>query len=317
MAICIILLLQGAGGCGLPSSHPDIPRAQKGVLNLAGWDFRTNGPVALNGEWEFYWSQQLDAAAPSSSRKEAPPSSGLITVPGVWNGFLADGRPIPGLGFATYRLKVLLDRPYSHLALKCLDAATSFRLFVNGQRLASSGLPGKTPADTRPGYEPGVFVFSTPYDQLDILIHVSNFDHWQGGLWEAIELGLPDQLARKRQGHLYFQFFLFGSLLIMGLYHLGLFLLRPAERSPLYFGLLCLLISIRTMATGETYIVEYLPGLDWNLLNQSIYIGLYLVVPCFGLFLRSLIPGEISKTVVSLALLLGVLLSLLVLTTPA
>ena len=35
------------------------PRAIKGVLDLADWDFKNEGPVELSGEYEFYWNQHL------------------------------------------------------------------------------------------------------------------------------------------------------------------------------------------------------------------------------------------------------------------
>lgn len=31
------------------------PQAQKGVMDLRGWDFERDGPVRLSGEYEFYW----------------------------------------------------------------------------------------------------------------------------------------------------------------------------------------------------------------------------------------------------------------------
>lgn len=35
------------------------PKAVKGVIDLSDWDFNKDGPVDLNGEYEFYWMQHL------------------------------------------------------------------------------------------------------------------------------------------------------------------------------------------------------------------------------------------------------------------
>jgi hypothetical protein len=31
-----------------------VPQAKQGTLDLSNWDFHTQGPVALNGQWEFF-----------------------------------------------------------------------------------------------------------------------------------------------------------------------------------------------------------------------------------------------------------------------
>ncbi|MCF6179839.1 MAG: hypothetical protein L3J63_10695, partial [Geopsychrobacter sp.] len=53
-ALLFALLLSG---CGQNHSYP---QAEKGRLNLSGWDFNQNGPVQLEGEWEFYWEKLLE-----------------------------------------------------------------------------------------------------------------------------------------------------------------------------------------------------------------------------------------------------------------
>ena len=35
------------------------PKVENGVLDLSTWDFKNEGPVALNGQWEFYWNTHL------------------------------------------------------------------------------------------------------------------------------------------------------------------------------------------------------------------------------------------------------------------
>ena len=35
------------------------PFVKSGILDLTNWDFSKDGPVKLDGEWEFYWNQLL------------------------------------------------------------------------------------------------------------------------------------------------------------------------------------------------------------------------------------------------------------------
>jgi hypothetical protein len=85
------------------------PKAVKGVLDLTDWDFKRDGPVNLSGQYEFYWKQHLK---PMDFSKATPPKkTGFIKVPGYWNSYKLEGKNLPGNGYATYRLKILLNDP--------------------------------------------------------------------------------------------------------------------------------------------------------------------------------------------------------------
>jgi hypothetical protein len=97
--------------CTPNASRQEAPRAVKGQLDLTRWNFVTDGPVKLSGEWEFYWEKLLDANEKPS--REPQEGATFIRVPGTWNGHDVGAMKIDGNGFATYRLKVLLKRPAS------------------------------------------------------------------------------------------------------------------------------------------------------------------------------------------------------------
>jgi hypothetical protein len=62
---------------------------------------------------------------------------------------------------------------------------------------------------------------------------LSNYSHPKGGLWESIRIGKLETLQKDFLISAGRDFFLGGSIFIMGLYHLGLFFLRPKDRSTL------------------------------------------------------------------------------------
>ncbi|MBU2551681.1 MAG: response regulator [Proteobacteria bacterium] len=315
LAAALWLPLFLLSGCAWRDARPPAPRAVQGVLDLSSWNWATDGPVALDGEWALYWDQLLTPRDFSGPSPPAP--SGYIQVPGVWNGSRIDGKKLPGAGHATYRLTVLMNPAEKRLAFKFLDAATAFAVYVNGRQLLTVGRTGTDLASSQPAFRPQVVDFEAGGPRLEVLVQISNQHHWQGGAWESITLGLDDQLKRKRQNALALGFLLFGGLLVMGLYHIALYALRPQDRSPLYFGLFCLLMASRTLTTGERYIVYLLPGLDWETLNRMLYIGIYLAIPSFALFMRSLFAGEVLGKVVSAIKWIGFALVALVLVVPA
>jgi signal transduction histidine kinase len=296
-------------------SDTTAPKVVDGVLDLRAWDFDTDGPVALSGKWEFYWHSHLK---PNDFSKEiAPVMSGLIEVPGHWNGVEVKGEKISGDGYATYRLRILLEEASGRMAFKFLDMAVAFSVYVNGKHLTSAGIAGKSFDTTLPRFHPHVADFKPDSDRLDVIIQVSNFHHRKGGAWEAIHLGLADDIRLVRQNALNFNFFLFGSILIMGVYHIGLFALRKKEKSALYFGIYCFLIAARSILTGERYIIDLFPTFDWEVHAKMEYLTFYLGVPAFAVYFGTLFPKEFSKQVIYIINLVGILFSVTVLLTPA
>ncbi len=72
---------------------------------------------------------------------------------------------------------------------------------------------------------------------LDMIVQVANHHHNEGGLITTLELGQASVMHQRRERSIAFELFLCGSILIIGLYHFLLFLLRREDLSLLYFSL--------------------------------------------------------------------------------
>jgi signal transduction histidine kinase len=289
-------------GCRQSFPSKTQPRAVRGVLDLSDWDFETNGPVDLAGEYEFYWKQHIQ---PEGREGRIPPVlSGYIEAPGSWNGYVVDGKKLSGDGYATYRLCVLLKKP-SPLAFKFLDMGTAYAAYVNGKNLTTVGVPGTTPETTVPRYFSHVVDFAPEANRLELVFHFSNFHHRKGGMWKNIRLGLQRNVHRAREQALFFDLFLFGGILIMGLYHLGLFALRKTDTPSLYFGLFCCLIALRIIITVEMFLLYVFPEINWELLLKLEYLTYYVSTPVFAMFVHSLFSEDYSRTVLRIVQIVG------------
>ena len=108
--LLVILILPGLllfPACSNDSSWEKPPTAIKGVLDLTGWDLDKDGPVNLVGEWEFYWRKHLESK--DFRNGNLPVRTGFINMPGYWNDYVVDGKALSGDGYATYRLKVIMN----------------------------------------------------------------------------------------------------------------------------------------------------------------------------------------------------------------
>lgn len=275
-AVSIILLLT----CNnRNSSNP--PKAIAGILDLSHWDFERDGIVNLSGDYEFYWMKFVE---PSSFSDQAPEQNRCyMRVPGLWNNKLYLGERLPGHGYATYRLQILLNEPHQ-FAFKFLTMATAFRVFANGEEILNVGTVGKSQKQSVPEYYPQVVDYLPRSYKVDLVVWVSNFHHRKGGAWDVLKIGLENDIRNARDKRLFLDFFLFSSIFIMGLYHIALFILRRKDKPSIYFGLFAILIALRFMTQREIYLVHLFPFIEWQSLVKIEYLSYYLALPIFALF---------------------------------
>ena len=315
----LFILALFISSCSRAYSGRTQPRVIRGCIDLRDWDFERDGPVALSGEWEFYW-RTLVRPGTSPQRKDAG-GAGYLAIPGIWNGHVVNGRKIPGDGYATYRLKLLLNerdlRGSRKLAIMLNDISTAYTLFINGVRAASGGTVGMSPAESVPGYRPAIAGFSAAGGEADILLHVSNFHHRKGGAWNGISAGTEGAIRDLREGKLARDLFLFGSIFIMACYHLLLFSHRGREKSHCYFFIFCILIGLRILVTGDQYLARLFPAIAWEHLLRLEYLTVYVGVPVFFMFMGSLFGAEFNRRIVCAVQGGGLIFSLAVIATPS
>ena len=312
----VLLVLALLFGCS-PGARP---RAVAGVMDLRHADLETT-VVPLDGQWQFHWGNFVAPDAHTAGQgvlPEPPTKAGpnFIAVPNVWNGVHSGSVVIPGTGYGTYRLRVLLPERFpKQLALHVREIGTAYRMFANGHEVHRSGTVAGTAASARPDYRTGVVPLRTEGTTLDLVVHVSNFENKWGGMWHSVGLGSDAIIRRSRDRRLMAELGMSGFLLALGTYHLILFLFRPQGRSPLFFGLFCIAVSLRTVLTGERALIGVLSSYDWEWLYRLEYLSFYLSLPAWLAYVGSLYPHLISRTVIRLLLLCTVPFIIMVLFT--
>lgn len=93
-----------------------------------------------------------------------------------------------------------------------------------------------------------------------------------------------------------------GALGFMGLYHIWLYCLRRREKAALYFGLLCLAFSMRTIARSELIPPLILPGLSRELSVALRYLGSSALLPLAASYVEKIYPDDVRFPVSRLAI---------------
>ncbi|MUT68313.1 cell wall metabolism sensor histidine kinase WalK [Paenibacillus sp. NEAU-GSW1] len=290
--------------------------AEAGTIDVSEWRFDRNGPVTLDGEWAFYWRQLLE---PSSIGTGTASPAVYVHVPDIWSSYSLNGKPLSNQGYATYKLTIRFDESDRgrSFSLWIPNAATAYRLWIDGREVDGNGIVGPNRVDMVPKNNSKAYLFVPLSTETEIVIQVSNFVQRKGGLWDEVSLGYADQINRLQVHGAILQSGMAGILLIMGLYHLALFFMQREYKEALFFGGLCLIIGLRTLVVGQTLLVRLFPHLPWEIGVKIEYWGFVLGLAFFLYYVKTLFPRDTSLWYVRLVALIASVFSLLVLLLPA
>ena len=280
-------------------------KASKGILDLTKVDLKESFHE-LSGEWEFYW-QELAEPSDLNNLK-----SDYYAFPSLWNnGTSANGVELSSSGYATYRLKVVMPprTETPDLAISISEMYSSYRLFYNGFEISKNGQVGVDKESTKEDWLPHTLTLVRYTDTLEFVIQIANFRHTKGGSREPMVLGDRTKLVAQRDFNFSYDFLLSGSLIMGGLFFLGLFLFGQHEKSVLYFALFCITFSYRMVGSGEYAFHALFPDLSWQFIIRSEYLALFIPTGIFAVYSYLLYPKDAHKSILlgvgSIALILS------------
>lgn len=306
---------------GLPfltfAKQADVPVSQRGILDVADWNFAEKGTIQLQGEWELYWQQLLEPDDFLWPLEQTAPC--YVPVPSIWSKYYMDGEPLSNQGFATYRLIVSLNANETNgpMSLYLPSIATSYKLWINGELAAESGVVGANKQLMIAHDTARVVPILTDDSKLELIIQVSNFVQRKGGMWKAITLGPTEQIVKYREIQVMKTLGFAIGLFVMGVYHFFLYFPYRLNRSPLLFGLLCFAVGIRMLFVGEIIAVYWFPDIPWELATKIEYISANSALLFLLLFVSYQFPLEVQRKTRNILLFLEGAFILFVIITPA
>ena len=300
-----LLLFALSNLCARESAHP----AVKGVIDLRNYNFKREGPIELAGEFEFYWNQMLNPALEGDTGEMS-----YVQVPGSWYNLRKELPEITRYGFATYRLVILLPEGVDELSFRIQDVFSASGYFLNGKAIDYLGFPGVNKFQTLVKYNRPLVSGSVNSADAELLIKVSNFDNRFSGIVGGITVGLPEQMKQQREKELFHGHFLIGAFLIIGIYFLGLYLIR-SEHYRLHFALICMLMALRVSMILELPVIDSL-NLNGLTTARLDFLNIYFFAPFFTLMIKAIFPFEFPRLIFRIILWISVVFIATVVVSP-
>ena len=280
---------------------------------MRGTEYCKDESIALKGEWAFVWNKYInDNDLPDLIAKD---EVHWVKVPNYWNAYSNQIPEIEEQGYATYHLTILVDKDLKLLSMLVPEIVSSYQLFANGEKIQDGGSPSTTKETTSPSADSQFFDIIPNNGVIELTIRVANFHHRRAGIWNSIYIGPKKPLRNLGLAKIVWDIFILGWLLGFGIYHFGIFFQRIEDKANLYFGLYCLILSIRVFMNSLLPLEDWF-NLSWFTYYKLCYLPIYIAPALLGNYLRSLYPFEFSKRIIRIITYISIGLCLLVLFSP-
>lgn len=271
------------------SAYGSEPSAVKGFIDLRK-TANDNFTVRLSGEWEFYWKKLLNPDDFLSGNNIKPDLFG--TVPSYWTSYSAKSVKTTRMGFATYRLIMLLPPGYRNslgFIMPVFDS--SYEIYVDGKLMGGNGTPGKTEAETVPGYERVFFRFNPASDSVQIIINVSNFHHRRGGFWLPMKTGTFSEVQKRYAAGWARDWATISFLIGFSFLFFFFFIIYTKDSLMGFFSLATTGLALRPFFTSN-FLIHNIMKMSWIWIVRWEYLGLYLILTGWFWFAVTLYPTK-------------------------
>ncbi|AIQ24803.1 ATP-binding protein [Paenibacillus sp. FSL H7-0737] len=256
------------------------PAVKQGVLDLRGVDIESLSSFPLDGEWEFYPEQWVNATNINNATKWQ-----RLQVPGNWTYKFNPADQEKAYGYGTYHLRILLDQPLSEpLSFWFQSVYTASEVEINGTVLSRFGKL----SEEKEGHVSVTKSFLISYvptdqNQMDLFVRASNYGSpLKGGIVRSVEFGIQHEIDTVYWNSIGLQLVVGVLLLIHGLYLLIIYLMDVRKTELIIFFSMMVAAAVSIGVEHNGLLFRFLQvDFAWTLkLKVLSYIGF-----CLFLFL--------------------------------
>jgi len=260
------------------STNSTQPQAVNGILDLRNTTEAKNNNISLSGEWLF---------VPNEFTKPGTFTTDSVVemVPGPWKS---------NAEYGTYQLKMYLPEDLEEVGFRVRNIWSAHTLYVNGQQLSKYGEVGKSKETTVPVNTSYEVYTKVTTNELIVTLHVANFYNARSGIIFPIDFG--NVMIMKDDVHQDYtlEWMAIFILIIFGLFHFTIFLIRKKDDAYFFSGLYFLSLAVLVMTRGERLLLRKFPSISFDLYFTIQDVATYGSGLLLLFFLRKIEPKLIS-----------------------
>lgn len=243
----------------IKSMNTNNVEAKNGKLNLTQIDLDKSGPLAINGQWEFYWN---DFLYPEDFTKEPKADFTYENLPGCWTKYVdKTGQRLNSKGKATYRLKVEVPRGCNNLGIKLSNVWGKGRIFIKRDNDTLEELRGM-----REEHLENMLIKSKFFDvygkSFDIIIQLENGEMIKSGITKSIYIGTEEEILKFRDRYLFIDMSSIAALFLFSIYFLCRTYQENCSKSSVQLAIYSFLALIFISLIDEMLILRIFPNLS-------------------------------------------------------
>ncbi len=249
----------------LQPHYSSYPGLENGRIFITDANYYSYDDLYLAGDWEFYYMELLDSKGFSEKSEKK-----YYTLPDYWQRDW-NAALIGNNGFGSYRLQIDFENKKDVVTLHIPWVHGAYEVFANGKSVLKCGTVGTAAGDESADVRSKSTVIPLDSDKLELIIHISGYLGGKSGLLLPISLGSYPSVSREIATKNILDTIILAGLLITGLYHFILFILKKNDKGMLFFALFCLAAAVShgTISAGILY--RALPA-DNGFLAYDLYI---------------------------------------------
>jgi two-component system sensor histidine kinase ChiS len=251
----------------------------------------------LDGKWDFYWGKFLQPGETAASTK--------IFVPESWH---LQRHPV--LGFATYKLTILLPGDQEGISLFFPVIHSECKIWINDRLAFEAGQIAGEVASAHAELVSAFVPIPERVKEVRLVVHVSNYNYFNSGIVRTPIISTTKSTAAFMARKNGLMGVLIGALLTMFVSQILLFLFARLERTFLWLSLICLCVALRSAVTsGGSFLLPALfEGIDVEVWRKTEFLSVYATVFLVPLYIRDLFPAYTPRWPLQFFLFFGMLL---------
>ncbi len=279
--------------CKAPEENGSIVDGVYDIANLAA-----NEIAELKGDWTFIPNEFVDPKEDFSKYNR------YEDMNEPWFEYDQEKYPpLPALGYATYAIKIKNLSPSGVYAIKIPNMSSASMFYLNGKEIYKSGQVSRSAKYEKLNWESAFIILPTSQlTEASLVIHISNFSYKNSVTGVPIRIGFYNALSSRHKQDLLNAIISSGLLLVIGIFFISLYIFYPTTKKPLFFGILCIVFSIRICSYDEFLLKSIIPSLSGDVVFKIGYLTLSIAIIFSTLFLNEFFVG-VKKRILGIVLL--------------